>query len=106
ENAEFEIDAPLGRPAREPLEADDEGVGGPGRLVHGSMLLRGPRRLFSIMNAYGHAAAVGIRGRRRQEELLAGGRAPWRHAAGGQPPDRRAREAARRSPARPLGTPC
>ena len=30
EDAELEIDAPLRRAAREPLEAGDEGVGGPG----------------------------------------------------------------------------
>ena len=48
-----------------------------------------------IRFAYGHAPARGVLRRRRAPQLLAGGRAARRHAAGGQPAGARAREAAR-----------
>ena len=57
---------------------------------------------FSIMIAYGHAAARSVLCGRRARELLAGRRAARRDTAGGQPPDPVAREAAWGAAPRPL----
>src|SRR4051812_38088778 len=55
---------------------------------------------------YGHTTARSVLRRRGAQELLAGGRAPRRHAARGQPPGALAREAPRAPAARPLRSPC
>ena len=55
------------------------------------------------MIAYGHAPACSVLHRRRAAELLPGRRAARRHAAGGEPADPVAREAARPAAARPFG---
>ena len=59
----------------------------------------------SISFAYGYAPARRVLRRRRAQELLAGGRAPRRHAAGRVAAGAVAREAARHAAARPLRPP-
>src|ERR1700756_2693508 len=58
-----------------------------------------------IRSSYGHATARGVLRGRRAPELLAGGRAARRDAAGGEPSDPLARETPRRTAARPLRPP-
>src|SRR5215208_6146342 len=62
-------------------------------------------QLHAIMSPYGHEAAGGVRSGRREEELLAGGRASRRDPAGGEPADPVAGGSARDTRTRSLWPP-